>query len=290
MSETLTKRERKARIRRGQPIEALGLQFYPITMTDYEEFLECKGVLALRMTSLAKQSFEYITMPFLSALWAVDYDTARATGKPVGMLQRIVLLLCLSLRLGHDEQDKLLHGVYCDRSNPRSLHHIEVTQDGKTVQINPVDFTTTVRPLIADQNGIELPDESFNPELVEEEQNIAQEKAAKLHFNIDTLIASVANASGLREGDIDEWTVIEFERRRQAIDRALNYSIYAQAEMSGMVKFKKGNPYQSWCFDSEKGLSPALKTTGELKGKLAALGDIEQAVAQGTNQNTDQEI
>ena len=60
--------------------------------------------------------------------------------------------------------------------------------------------------------------------------------------------------------------------------------------MSGMVKFKKGNPYQSWCFDSEKGLSPALKTTGELKGKLAALGDIEQAVAQGTNQNTDQEI
>ena len=286
MSETLTKRERKARIRRGQPIEALGLQFYPITMTDYEEFLECKGVLALRMTSLAKQSIEYLSMPFLSALWAVDYDTARATGKAVGMTERIVRLLCLSLRLGRDEQDKL-NGVYCDRSNPRSLLEIEVTQDGKTVQINPVDFTTTVRPLIAEQNGIELPDESFNPELVEEEQNIAQEKAAKLHFDIDTLIASVANASGLREQDIDEWTVTEFERRRAAIDRVLHYKIYTQAEMGGMVKFPKGNPYQSWCFDSEKGLSPALKTTGELKGNFAALGDIEQAVGQAT-QNTDQ--
>ncbi len=287
MSEALTKRERKARIRRGQPIEALGLQFYPITMADYEEFLECKGVLALRMTSLAKQSFEYITMPFLSALWAVDYDTARATGKPVGMTGRALLLLCLSLRLGQDEQNKL-NDVYCDRSNPRNLLYIEVTQDGKTVQITPVDFTTTVRPLIAEQNGIELPDESFNPELVEEEQNIAQEKAAKLHFDIDTLIASVAHASGMRECDIDEWTVTEFERRRQAIDRAVNYSIYTQAEMGGMVKFPKGNPYQSWCFDSEKGLSPALKTTGELKGNFVALGDIEQAVAQGTNQNTDQ--
>ena len=289
MSEALTKRERKARIRRGQPIEALGLQFYPITMTDYEEFLECRGVLALRMTSLAKQSFEYISMPFLSALWAVDYDTARATGKPVGMTWRIVHLLRLSLRLGRDEQNKLI-GVYCDRSNPRTFSYIEVTQDGKTVQIDPVDFTTTIRPLIAEQNGIELPDESFNPELVEEEENIAQEKAAKLHFDIDTLIASVAHASGLREQDIDEWTVTEFERRRHAIDRALHYKIYAQAEMSGMVKFPKGNPYQSWCFDSEKGLSPALRTTGELKTKLAALGDIEQALAQGTTQNTDQKI
>ncbi len=289
MSETLTKRERKARIRRGQPIEALGLQFYPITMADYEEFLECKGVLALRMTSLAKQSFEYITMPFLSALWAVDYDTARATGKPVGMTERIVRLLCLSLRLGHDEQNELLHGVYCDRSNPRNLHHVEVTQDGKTVQIDPVDFTTTVRPLIAEQNGIELPDESFNPELVEEEQNIAQDKSAKLHFDIDTLIASVAHASGLRESDIDKWTVTEFERRRQAIERSLNYSIYTPLVQMGMVKFKDGNPYQSWCFDNEKGLSPALKTTSELKYKLAAIGDIEQAVGQAT-QNTDQKI
>lgn len=223
-------------------------------------------------------------MPFLTALWAVDYDTARATGKPVGMTGRVLTLLCLSLRLGHEGQEELLHhGVYCDRSNPRNLHHVEVTQDGKTVQISPEDFTTTVRPLIAEQNGIELPDESFNPELVEEEQNIAQEKAAKLHFDIDTLIASVAHASGLRECDIDEWSVTEFERRRQAIERALNYSIYTQAEMSGMVKFKKGNPYQSWCFDGEKGLSPALKTTDELKGKLAAIGDIEQAVEQATN-------
>ena len=288
MSEALTKRERKARIRRGQPIEALGLQFYPITMADYEEFLECKGVLALRMTSLAKQSFEYITMPFLSALWAVDYDTARMTGKPVGMTGRVLTLLCLSLRLGHEKQEELLHSVYCDRSDPRNLHHIEVTQDGKTVQIDPVDFTTTIRPLIAEQNGIELPDESFNPELVEEEQNIAQDKEGKLHFDIDTLIASVAHASGLRECDIDEWTVTEFERRRQAIERSLNYSIYTPLVQMGMVKFKDGNPYQSWCFDNEKGLSPALKTTGELKGKLAAIGDIEQAVGLATNQNTDQ--
>lgn len=283
MSETLTKQERKARIRRGQPIEALGLQFYPITMTDYEEFLECRGVLALRMTSLAKQSFEYITMPFLSALWAVDYDTARATGKPVGMTERIVRLLCLSLRLGYDEQNKL-YDVYCERSTPRILHHIEVTQDGKTVQINPVDFTTTVRPLIAEQNGIELPDESQNPDILQTERIMQEERESKVKSDLSTLIASVASASHVRQRDIDDWTVLEFETQRQALDRRINYMVYTQAEMSGMVKFPRGNPYPSWIFDRAETLTDALITVDEMQEKYKGVGDVKQTVQQGSQE------
>ena len=283
MSETLTKRERKARIRRGQPIEALGLQFYPITMADYEEFLECKGVLALRMTSLAKQSFEYITMPFLSALWAVDYDTARVTGKAVGMTERIVRLLCLSLRLGHDEKNKL-YDVYCERSNPRILHHIEVTQNGKTVQIDPVDFTTTVRPLIAEQNGIELPDESQNPDILQTERIMQEERESKVKFDLSTLIASVASASHVRQRDIDDWTVLEFETQRQALDRKINYMVYAQAEMSGMVKFPRGNPYPSWCFDRAETLTDALITVDEMQEKYKGVGDVKRTVQQGSQE------
>ena len=74
MSNGMTKRERKVRIRKGLPIEALGLQFFPVTMADYEEFLECKNALAIRMTSLAKTNIEYLSMPFLSALWAMELD------------------------------------------------------------------------------------------------------------------------------------------------------------------------------------------------------------------------
>ena len=284
MSETLTKRERRARIRRGQPIEALGLQFYPITMTDYEEFLECKGVLALRMTSLAKQSFEYITMPFLSALWAVDYDTARAAGKPVGMTARVLMFLCLSLRLGHDEQEKLLHSVYCDRSDPRILHHIEVTQDGKTVQIDPVDFTTTVRPLIAEQNGIELPDESQNPDILQTERIMQEERESRIKFDLSTMIASVASASHVRQGDIDDWTVLEFETQRQALDRKINYMVYTQAEMGGMVKFPRGNPYPSWLFDRAETLTDALITVDEMQEKYKGVGDVKQTVQQGSQE------
>ena len=284
MSKELTKRERKARIRKGLPIEALGLQFFPITMADYEEFLECKNALAIRMTSLAKTNIEYLSMPFLSALWAMELDSVRATGKAIGFFERVIRLLYLSLRLEYNAE-KAFRYIYCEHNNPRNLLHIEVEQtDGKPVKISPAEFTTIVRPLIAEQNEVQLPDESFNMELVEEEKSIAQENEAKLKYDIDTLIASVANASRLREREIDEWTVTEFERRKEAIERDKYFMLYTQAEMSGMVKFKKGNPFPSWCLDKEQGLSPALKTTAELKGNFAALGDIEQAVGQTKKQ------
>lgn len=267
MSKELTKRERKARIRKGQPIEALGLQFYPITMAEYEEFLECKSVLAIRMTSLAKTNIEYLSMPFLSALWAMELDTVRMTGKAIGFFERTIRMLYLSLRLEYDSQ-KVFEKIHIDENNPRNLLYIEVEQtDGKPVKISPAEFTTIVRPLIAEQNGIQLPDESFNPDIVQTEQEIAQDGESKIKFDIDTLIASVANASGLRECEIYEWTVTEFERRRRAIDRKINYSIYAQAEMSGMVKFTKGNPHLSWCFDNISGLSSALITAEDLHSR-----------------------
>ena len=284
MSNGMTARERKARTRKGLPIEALGLQFYPITMADYEEFLECKNALAIRLTSLAKMNIEYLSMPFLSALWAMEIDSMKATGKAIGMFERVIRLLYLSLRLKYDSE-KVFNHIYC-KGETRNLSHIEVKQDDDNiVKISPTDFTVAIRPLIAEINGIELPDESFNPELVEEEYNLAQENEGKLKFDIDTLIASVANASRLREREIDEWTVTEFERRRQAIERDKQYMLYTQAEMSGMVKFNKGNPCPSWCLDKQDGLSPALKTAEELKGNFAALGDIEETVRQHTKQN-----
>lgn len=282
MSETLTKRERKARIRKGLPIEALGLQFFPITMADYEEFLECKSVLAIRMTSLAKTNIEYLSMPFLSALWAMELDTVRAMGKAIGFFERTIRMLYLSLRLEYDTQKVFSH-IYCDENNPRNLLCVEVEQtDGKPVKISPAEFTTIVRPLIAEQNGIDLPNESENPDIVQTEQQMQQQGESKIKFDIETMIASVASASNIRQSELDEWTVKEFEIQKQALDRRMNYQIYTQAEMSGMVKFQKGNPYPSWCFDRADTLTSALITVDEMQGKYQGVGDVKQTVQQGS--------
>lgn len=282
MSNEMTKRERKARIRKGQPIEALGLQFYPILMADYEEFLECKNALAVRLTSLSKASIEYLSMPFLSALWAMELDTIRATGKAVGLFERVIRLLYLSLRLGYDNQ-KAFNGIYCEQESPRKLSHIEVEiNDGQTVKLTPTDFTVTIRPLIAELNGIDLPDESENPDILQTEQAMVQKQASKVKYDTDTLIASVALNCNVRECEIDEWTVSEFERKRQAIERKLNYTIYTQAEMSGMVKFNSGNPFPSWCFDRAETLTSALITVDEMQEKYKGVGDVKKTVSQSS--------
>lgn len=57
----------------------------------------------------------------------------------------------------------------------------------------------------------------------------------------------------------------EFENRRKAIERDKKYTLFGQAEMSGMVSFKNGNPYPSWCYDSIDESMGTMTTTALAK-------------------------
>lgn len=269
--------EMRSNIRRGKPLTWKGLKFYPIRMEHYEEFLDVRNALAIRMTSLSNISFEYLSMPFLTAMWAIDYDTLVATGSSIGFFERIIRFLYLSLRLKY-KKEEALRTIYTDPTDRRILDRVVVTQDGNTVEITPDDFDIDIRPLLAAQNGIDLPDESENPDLVRAEEDLAAKGASELKVDTDTMIASVAYQSHLKEKDLDKWTVLEFERRRQAIERGKRFDMFGQAELSGMVKFGKGNPFPSWCFDRNENGSAALISFGEMRGKLAGLGDLNKIV------------
>lgn len=284
----LSEWERKSKIRKGEPITIefgepkQELTFYPVKMSNYEEFLSVKNAWTIRMTSLPVQ---YLSMPYLSALWAVDYDSILATGESAGFFNRIIRLLSLSLRLGQEGNEMQLE---YPEDDPRKLLAIILTIDGQTVKITPQEFTNYIRPIVAEQNGIELPDESFNPDLVAEEKKISEMNSANIKYDIGTLIASVAYQLKVRERDMDEWTVLEFENARKAIERDKMFTLYRQAQLSGMVTFKGKIPYPSWCFDEEEGLTPALKTMDEMKEKVKTIGDVE--VLQTGTGNTDGEI
>ena len=74
-----------------------------------------------------------------------------------------------------------------------------------------------------------------------------------------------------------EWNVRDFENRRRAIERELKYRLYAQAEMGGMVTFKHGNPYPSWCFDAAddtRGTMVFAERSKTLQGAGAAPGSM----------------
>ena len=185
--------------------------------------------------------------------------------------------LYLSLRLEYNFED-VAKTVYFDSSDIYKLVRIDVVQNGTEVTLSTKDLSFPIRSILAEQNGLELPNESFNPELVQAERDIKQLRSLPLKYDIDTLISSVAYLSNIHERDIDDWTVLQFDNSVRAIERDKNYMLYHQAELGGMVKFTKGNPCPSWCYDKEEGLSPALRTAKDVNKNVSAVGDINVAV------------
>ena len=162
MSQSLKDLERRNAIRRCDPISLFGLTFYPITMRHYEEFLSCKDAIILRMTTLP---VKYMVKDYLSAIFSFELDSLKETGKPVGLFQKALKMLELSLRI---ESNFIGDGsIRMEEKNGEVvIKEILVTQANKTVSITALDFSQQIRQLIADQNGLELPDESQNVDLV----------------------------------------------------------------------------------------------------------------------------
>lgn len=251
-------RERRLHIRRGEPIRECGLDLFPITMDHYEDFIQCKDALCLRLSSLPVR---YVSLDYLSAVFALEFDALQKGQDDLsssfgGLFFRLMRLFGLSLRI-EMTAEKLNECIFYRASEGNiSIEYMELTQTGadgnpNTVRITPFQFSSTLRPLIAAQNQIILPDESENAELVDAYEKKKQiQKGAALKTDLDDLVSSVAYHSGVSDAEIMDWNVRDFENRRRAIERDKRYMLYAQAEMSGMVTFKNGNPYPSWCFDA----------------------------------------
>lgn len=237
-------------IRRGLPIELGGLTYYPITMVQYDEFIKCSEALALRISSLPAR---FAMKDFLNAIFTYEQNEIANERPIMGLFQRVLLLWFMALRIDMNLGDFMRENMLVKKVGEfYEIDSLLVRQADTEVSVTAIDFTLDIRSLIAKQNGIELPNESDNVELVEAAEELAEIKnrnAKKLNFNIDDLVASVAYCSRCRESEVYEWTIREFQLRRKAIDRLLKYQLYGQADMSGMVTFKNGNPFPCWFAD-----------------------------------------
>jgi len=248
MKTTLQNPEKMSAIRMGLPIQECGLTFYPIRMSSYELFVLCKDALCFRMSTLPVR---LMSKDFLNAIYSLEVEALKPENKnnaSTGLFYRLIRLFYLSLRIDFNER-MVEQSFTINEKN--EIERIDVIQNNKKVSVTPMQFSLTIRSLIAMQNGIELPDESENIDLVRA-NNKKQELAKSgidLDISADSLISSVAFLSHVSEAEINNWTVREFESRIKAIDRDKNYMLHKKAELSGMVKFKNGNPFPSWCYD-----------------------------------------
>lgn len=251
-----------------EPIQVEGFEFYPIKMRDYRRFEAVKTVLLIRQGSLP---VEYAVMNYLSALYAMDHDAATKSenGAPVGFISGIVTLLALAMRF---PVQALLRQTQIEVSgdNTRELLALRMTAGDVMLRLTPALFDR-IRPVLAAQNGLELPDEAENIDLVEAEMDIAAQTSADIKVDYRTLIASVARDQRCRQSELMDYTIREFMELKAAIDRDKMFTLCRQAEISGEVKFPKGNPYPSWCFDRKaQGSMISMQTFMAGPGSVAA--------------------
>ena len=239
-----------AEIIRGSPQQWNGLTVYPVRMKDYPLFLLAKESIAA-----SQQTFP---MPYAAM------DRLNATYQMEGLFPRLCALLALSFGFQKDGNLPLFPKLDGDR-----LVSILVVQGEHQAEITPANFLP-LRELIAQQNGIELPDETQNADILDAERDLTAQDRIALKADLESLIYSVAVKSHTDPEAIMDWTVKRFQQTERAIDRSVGHLIAAVTVAAG-GKFKGGNPYPSWKFDREedtRAIEPLSALTGRLSGAV----------------------
>lgn len=266
----------KKAVRTYSEIETDGVTLYPIPVSRWDEFALARPALELMQQTLPVR---YLSMPLLSAYYAMDYEAVEAESLLTGLFGRALLLLSLALRLGRDgegaEQMAKHFRLRVDGNDPSKLRAVEFSQDGETMQsITPMQFAR-LREIIAAQNGVELIGADANPELVEAERDIAEQKSAKLSGDFGELFSTVAALGCEDEESIMEWPIKKFMDRKDAYARVLGYLVCGVSEASG-AKWKGGNPYPSPFFSRLRQGSGSLIALDRFAGGAGAKAVAEK--------------
>lgn len=254
MSKAVTEMDARSAALSGKPIEIYGLKLWGIQMRQYAEWAKCKNVWLARQSTFPVFC---ISMTFLDALLALDMKALDETGRPAGNINRILYGLALAMRFDAECLTDRDITISMD-ADTRKLKAIVIKRkDGDGyAEITPTQFNT-VRQIVAWMQGDKTPDESMNDELLETAADLAERNAPALHYDLLDMEASVGLAYGKRIQDAMDWTILEFETSRRAIDRSRKYMICGFGATNG-CKWEGGNPYPSWCFDKESNETSAL--------------------------------
>lgn len=248
--------------RDGKPIRYKNLYIYPLTVNDYELFIECESALMLRLSTLPAV---YAIKSYPEALFEIAFNgedvvsNGDVVARPDYWL-RFLMLLCASLHIPIQLLRSSI-GFNVDSKNKKRLVSITVKQIAENEEVVTqlsVSDLNALRQMIVVMNGKELPDESENAELVQAQEDILSSAGSKLNFSIDSLLASVARDQRIRMHELGEWTIYEFELVRSAIERERRFMVCGIGEHSGMVKFPKGNPFPSIFFDRPADISAVI--------------------------------
>lgn len=239
-------------IDRYLPVTMEGITLYPVTVEEYETFMSCAPALGFMQQSLP---VAMLSMPLLSAFLRMEdaWAQAKQNNQPdaentILLFSAAVISLLLAMRLGAGEAmtERMKRArVMYDSKNATKLKSLVFRGNmGEMIEITPVKFGK-LRPIIAAQNGIEIPPLEANPELVEADRAVRAANAPDMEIHLYDRVSFLCNEIGKDEEEIYTWPILKFNRRTAVAERKLHYLVYGIGEKSGMVKYKGGNPFPS---------------------------------------------
>lgn len=265
MSDIPTKYLRQ--IRRYEPVDTEGIRLYPILVDEYEEYQAARPAIEFMHQSLPRVM---LNMPILQAYYMLDSQSITDEQIPTGLMERAVLFLSLALRIGQGLPVEKRINLFRPKVDAHTgkLKALLFTPDGEEIcEITPAAFQR-MRPILAAQNGITIPEADANPELVRAEEERNRQNTPELEANAEELISTVAALSGIDETEIYGWPIAKLLNRQRALNRVLDYLICGIGEAQG-TKWKKGNPVPSPFFDRKKEGSAAKIPLAEFAGGAA---------------------
>lgn len=258
-----------AKIRRYSPIETDGITLYPITVGEYDAFNQARPAIEFVQQSLP---VAYVSMPLLQAFYAIEIKSLVENAElPSGYLVRAMQFLALALRLAPDEpmeQRIRRFKIVTSTNDYTRLMSLSFVMNGEErYDITPVKFQRWL-PILAAQNGLTLPSDTDNPELLKTEEILLSKRGTDLDVSLEAIVSSVALFSNVDDEKVYDWPILKLTSRRQALQRALDYIICGVGEAQGAT-WKKGNPVPSPFFPRKKSGSVAAIPMSDFAGGAA---------------------
>ena len=255
--------EYKGLVRRNKPIVYNGLSFSPLKVEQIALYQSAKPSFELMQSSLPPQ---LATLSWCECLDALDKQGSEE-GKNTIFLATVLVVIAVATGLQKTNDTYPIREVR--KKDGELLSFLFGQIDNPTI-VSMKDMDE-IRKIIAAQNLYDIPDESWNPDLVRARRYLAANSQVNLDIDFDDLVHSVALNAHVNPSDIWDWTIRDFVMTQDAIDRTLNYQIFTTAEHSGFVKFKKGNPYPSWRYNRKVDMPSEFKTIAEYDDEAKGL-------------------
>lgn len=254
----------REQLQENRPITYKDLELHPLTVRHFALYQSAKPAFELMQGTLPPA---LARLSWFNCLAELDRK-AKEEGKNADFLGSVLRVLAAALRL---------EAVIDPRRPGEPYYPIRTAlskETGKPAAIvigvrenRLIDARDMgqLRLLLAAQNGYTVPDENWSTELVKAQNYTQRLKAPEgVCFELEALVYSVSANTGVRAAEIWDWPLREFFGMQAAIDRKLDYQLYAAAELCGGVKFKHGNPCPTWKFDRKAELPGAFQDINEL--------------------------